>query len=46
MTSNEDAETGYKLLKRGAPTPLYYPLVKLSYSTVLKRLTARVCVSG
>ena len=26
MTSNEDAETGYKALKRGSPTPLYYPL--------------------
>ena len=28
MTSNEDAETGYKALKRGSPTPLYYPLVR------------------
>ena len=26
MTSNEDAETGYKPLKRVSPTPLYYPL--------------------
>ena len=32
MTSNEDAEIRkhvYKPLKRGSPTPLYYPLVKL-----------------
>ena len=27
MTSNEDAETGYKPLKRLSPTPLYYPLI-------------------
>jgi inorganic pyrophosphatase len=26
MTSNEDAGTGYKPLKRVSPTPLYYPL--------------------
>ena len=29
MTSNEDAETGYKPLKRVSPTPLYYPLILL-----------------
>ena len=28
MTSNEDAGTGYKPLKRVSLTPLYYPLAE------------------
>ncbi len=35
MTSNEDAKIRkhvYKSLKRGSPTPLYYPLARLAVS--------------
>ena len=44
MTSNEDAEIRkkvYKPLKRGSPTPLYYPLVRAKQRKCERRAVRR-----